>query len=38
MTTKPLKIAVHLVMFILVMVVMRAVAIWLGLGPVVISR
>jgi hypothetical protein len=31
------KIAVHVVMFIVLLVVMTALSIWLGTGPVVLS-
>jgi hypothetical protein len=31
------KIAVHVVLFVVLMVVMSAVSIWLGTGPVVLS-
>jgi hypothetical protein len=37
MTSRPHKIARHIIIFVVVLVVMTAVSIWLGLGPVVHS-
>jgi hypothetical protein len=37
MKSKPGKIAYHIILFVVVLVVLSAVAIWLGLGPVVHS-
>jgi hypothetical protein len=34
----PTKIAVHVLVFVTVIVMMSALSIWLGLGPVVFSR
>ena len=33
----PRRIAFHIFMFIIVMVVLTSISIWLGLGPIVIS-
>ncbi len=35
---RPAQIGRHILFFIVVIVVMTAVAIWLGIGPVVLSR
>jgi hypothetical protein len=37
MTSKRAKIAAHVVIFVVVIVVMSALSIWLGIGPVVLS-
>jgi hypothetical protein len=37
MKPMPRRIALHILFFVLVLVVLSAVAIWLGLGPVVHS-
>jgi hypothetical protein len=37
MRSTPAKIAAHAVLFVVVIVVMSAVSIWLGFGPVVLS-
>ena len=37
MRSTPAKIAAHVVVFVVVIVVMSAVSIWFGLGPVVLS-
>jgi hypothetical protein len=37
MKPTPAKIAVHVVLFVVLIMVMSAVSIWLGTGPVVLS-
>jgi len=37
MTMQIRKIAAHVILFVLVIVLMSAIAIWFGLGPVVLS-
>ena len=37
MRSRPAKIAVHLVIFVVLIVAMSALSIWLGTGPVVLS-
>lgn len=38
MESRPQRIAFHVVMFVVVLVVLSAIAIWLGVGPVVHSQ
>jgi hypothetical protein len=38
MPSRPRRIVFHIIMFLVVLVVVTAVSIWLGLGPVVHSQ
>jgi hypothetical protein len=37
MRSTPAKIATHVVVFVVMIIVMSALSIWLGIGPVVLS-